>query len=196
MLFRSVFGGSSWEIDKMKFIRDELKELQNSAYLEQSSPVGTSFKTIRDILAKYDEVVGFINASNNYSYSYYGLSDRFPDVSDKVQKSRKYYANTGNIYVNNCTRLKDNLSKIPQTLFSKHIDYLHSKISKYAYTYKDYKDRGQVEYNEEIYKPLSMEINELNNDIYNVSNFDNKKREIRQLLNYINDNDVYNFFFN
>jgi hypothetical protein len=165
-----VFGGSSWEIDKIKFIRSEVKTLQSSPYLEQKSAVGTSFASIRNILAKYDEIAGFIFSCNGFSYSCYDLNCNFPDVSDKVLKSRTYLANNlNNTYVNNCTRLKDGLRKVPQALLNRHIAYLRGKIQQNGdkYTESQY-NKYQSDYSNNIYTPLSNQIDNISRDIYGI----------------------------
>jgi hypothetical protein len=165
-----VFGGSDWKTDNLKFIRSEIKKLQSSAYLEQSSSVGTSFKNIQSILAKYDEIVGFIAASNNFSYSYYGILDRFPDVSDKVHKSRAYLANNlDNAYVNNCTRLKGDLRAIPQALLNKHGAYLRTKIQENGEKYTDSQyNKYQSDYSNNIYTPLRNQIESVSSNTYGI----------------------------
>jgi hypothetical protein len=176
-----VFGGSDWRNDNLQFIRSEVKTLQSSAYLGQGS-VDTSFKKILNILAKHDEIAGFISACNNFSYSYYGLSDHFPDVSDKIQKSRAYLANNlDNHYVNNCARLKNGLQTIPQTLFNTHITYLRDKIELYSEKYTEY--NSQAEYSNAIYTPLRNQIGALDNGTYGgISNFASAYSSLEELL--------------
>lgn len=182
-----VFNGLEWKINDLKFIHSEVLVLQSSTYLEQSSPVATSFKNIRMILAKYDEIAGFISTCNNFSYSYYSSGDQFPDVSDKIQKSRAYLSNNlDNSYVNNCTRLKDGLHEIPQKLFDKHISYLHTKIQKNSSRYNEYK--YQSDYSNNIYTPLRNQIDALNNDIYGINDntFNSEYSSLDNLLGSYN----------
>jgi hypothetical protein len=181
-----VFSGSDWTIDNLNFIRSEVQTLQSSPYLGQGA-VRDSFKDIRGILEKYDEIAGFISSCNNFSYSYYELSDRFPDVSDKVQKSRAYLSsNLDNSYVNNCTRLKEGLRKIPQTLFNTHIAYLTTKIQQNGDRYTEY--TYQSDYNNDIYTPLYNQIEELSNDVYGISDeaFDSGYERLYNLLSDYN----------
>jgi hypothetical protein len=171
-----VFNGSSWEINKIDFIRSEVKTLQavkdqDGQYrLDASGSVGASFKTICDILAKHDEIAGFISTCNNFSCSNYSLMYFFPDVSDKVQKSRAYLANNlGNSYANNCTRLKDDLRTIPQTLLNKHAAYLRAKIRQNGGKYTDRQHNFyQSDYSNNIYMPLRYQIESINSDVYGI----------------------------
>ncbi len=123
-----VFNGLEWETADLNVIRNEVKILKNSSYLQQGSQVAIKFKEIDSILKKYDEIADFISLCNNFSYSPDGMSDGFPDVSDKIQRSRAYLSNSlDNSYVNNCARLKDGLREIPKKLFDEHVNYLHKK---------------------------------------------------------------------
>ncbi len=167
----SVFTHSEWNSANLSFIRSEERTLQSSSYLDASSPVASSFKTIREILAKYDEITGFISTCNSFSYSSLGLNDHFPDVSDKISKSRTYLENDlDNIYVNNCTRLKNELIQIPKNLFDIHISYLSQKINYYGGRYTEY--RFQSDYSSNIYTPLRDQVYELNNEMYHIDDTD------------------------
>jgi hypothetical protein len=163
-----VFNGSHWKSNDLTFIGKEIEKLKKSPHFDGKDYQGNSVNEINAVLSKYREIAGFISTCNNFSYSYYGLSDRFPDVSDKVQKSRTYLANNlGNPYVNNCTRLKDGLRNIPQSLFKAHVRYLDNKIDNWSDLYSNYS--SQINYYDSLYMPMKNEINILENDIYNVS---------------------------
>lgn len=165
-----VFNGSEWRINDINFIRSEVKTLGNSTYLEQESTVDSSFKNIQTILSKYDEIAGFISTCSNYSYTNYDIGISFPidDMSSKIQRSKTYLSNgLDNIYVNNCTRLKDGLNNVPKKLFDKHVNYISSKIRQNSEKYRNY--RYQSDYSKGIFEPLRNQIEELNNDIYGVS---------------------------
>jgi hypothetical protein len=162
-----VFNGSEWESDNLTFIGKEIDKLKRSPHFDGKDYQGNSVKKINAVLSKYREITIFIAACNKFSYSHYGLLDSFPDVSDKVQKSRTYLANNlDNHYVNNCTRLKDGLKNIPKTLFDKHTYYLCTKIQTYGGKYTEY--NSQPGYSDTIYTPLSKQISVLSDDIYGV----------------------------
>jgi hypothetical protein len=159
-----VFDSSEWTSCNMELIRSEVKMLKSSVYLDKSS---NYFKQIDEILQKYYEIAGFIDACNEFSYSADGITDRFPDVSDKIQKSQDYLRNNlGNTYVNKCARLKNGLSEIPQTLFSKHVSYLKDKISKNSGKYLNY--NLQINYSDTIYTPLRNQIENLKDNVYSM----------------------------
>ena len=164
-----VFTRSEWNTAYLSFIRSEESTLRSSSYLDPDSPVASSFKTIREILAKYDEITGFISTCNSFSYSSIELSDRFPDVevSDKISKSRIYLENNlDNRYVNNCTRLKIDLIQIPKNLFDKHISYLNKKINYNGRRYTEYFYHS--DYSKMIYTPLRDQVDDLDNGMYDI----------------------------
>jgi hypothetical protein len=162
-----VFSRSEWKNDDLKFIRSEVKSLEKSSYLTPG-PVTISFNTINTILAKYDEINAFIYNCKGYSYSNYDMGITYPDLSNKIQKTRTYRANNlDNTYVNNCTRLKTGLQAIPKILFDKHISYLTKKINDNGARFSDF--IYQSDYSNTIYTPLRNQVAALNNDIYGIS---------------------------
>lgn len=178
-----VFNEQEWNLEDLKLIRSELRLIQSSLYLEQNSPIDNKFKEVRTILAKYDEIAGFIFSCSSFSNFSYGIDDLFPDVSDKIQKSRTYLSNNlGNSYVKNCRRLKDGLKNVPQKLFNIHISYLQIKIQQNSNKYRAY--TYQSEYNTSIYTPLRNQIDALDKDFYGVSDnaFDSGYNSLETLL--------------
>jgi len=186
-----VLNGSAWKVADLKFIRTEVGTLKISVYLQQDSPVAREFKEIESILEKYDEISDFITNCNNFFFGYYGINDRFPDVSDKIQKSRTYLKNNlENPYVNNCARLKEGLREVPKKLFEEHINYLQDKIRQNSGSFRNYSTHK--EYSEAIYTPLRNHIDALDNDIYGVgeNTFSNSSRNLENLLSADNRNAI------
>ncbi len=186
-----VFKGSDWELDDLKVIRTEVKKLQNSVYLEQDSPIENSFQEIDNILTKYDEIATFIYSSKSYSFSNDSINVNFPveEVSKIIQQSKTYLVNhLDNPYVNNCTRLKDGLSEIPQTYFFQHVKYLQSKIGANLGRFSEYS--FQSDYSNTIYTPLKNQIDALDNEVYNVGAdiFYKEYNDLKELLNIDNHN--------
>lgn len=190
-----VFSRTEWKYDDLKFIRNEVKNLKSSAYLGSTGLV-TSFDEINTILAKYDEINNFINACKGYAFSNYDLEITFPDVSDKIQKSRAYITNNlDNSYVNNCTRLKEGLQAIPKILFDKHISYLTKKVNDNGARYSEF--NYQSDYSNTIYTPLRNQVDALNNDIYGIGDnvFNNAYHSVYNLLSDYN-RDATNYYKN
>jgi hypothetical protein len=190
-----VFKRSEWKDNDLEFIRSEVKNLKSSAYLG-STGVVTSLDEINTILAKYDEVNNFIKSCNGYTYSNYDLHSTFPDVSDKIQRSRAYITNNlDNSFVNNCTRLKEELQTIPYVLFEKHLNYLIKKIHANGAKYTDSEFDKQREYDSAIYTPLRNQVDALNNDVYGVGDniFSNGYNSVYKLLSDYN-HDAFNHY--
>jgi DNA repair ATPase RecN len=166
-----VFGRSEWKIEDLKFIRSEYQTLRKSKLLEKGSPVDTKFAEIQTILRKYDEIAGFISGSKSFSFSVFGLSDRFPvSVAQGKLSQARIYLSSPYASVNHCARLHDGLKDIPQTLFRAHVRYLDKKITHWSGMYKHYNSHS--DYVNNLHKPLKEEIDALDNDIYSVNNFD------------------------
>ena len=162
-----VFKGNEWNIKKLDTIRKEVLVLQKSTYLNSTSQVAKSFKDINFILTKYDQVNYLIYSANNFQPSNYGLNDFFPDATDIIQKVRTNLSNgLFNPYVNNCSRLKVELARIPNKLFELHVSYLERKFKQHIELYMEFD--SQPEYSDSIYEPLKNQLNSLSNDIYEV----------------------------
>ena len=183
----SVFKGHEWNTNDLNFIRIELKELQKSDYLEPQSSMASSFNTIRAVLSKYDEINAFLAKCRRFSYTDDRVASVFPNVNDYIRQSKHYINNKmENVYVNNCSRLKDGLIDVPKILLDKHISYLHNKINRYACKYKDY--ATQAEYNKEVYSPLRNQINNIDYRVYELGErlIDQKQDELFDLLGEYN----------
>jgi hypothetical protein len=176
---KTVFRGSEWNLDDLKFIQAEKNELKKSKLLVTGSPVDKDFTTIQTTLNKYYEIVSFISFSKGFGYSRTELSARFPiaEVQSKIQRAASLRSNhLENEFVNNCSRLHDGLNEIPQSLFRAHIRYLDNKISQWSGLYPNY--ISHKDYSNNLYKPLKSEIDALDNEIYNASNFDAENQRL------------------
>jgi DNA repair ATPase RecN len=172
-----VFDRSEWKIDDLKFIRSEYQTLRKSKLLEKGSPVDKKFMEIQTILSKYDEIAGFISGCKRFSYSAFGLSDRFPisTAQGKLSQAR-IYLSSPYASVNHCSRLHDGLNDIPQTLFRAHVRYLDKKITHWSGMFKHYNSHS--DYVNNLHKPLKEEIDALDNDIYSVNNFNSEHNRL------------------
>jgi hypothetical protein len=179
-----VFNQSEWKEQDLKFIRDEVVVLRNSPYLGSSGFV-SSLDKIMAILNKYDEINYFIKECKSFAYQNYSLDSKFPNLNEKVNKSRAYLLNNlDNSYVNNCYRLRTELQNVPITLFEKHISYLATKIAKQHSKESLRKHPGQPAYSENLYNPLRNQVDELDNNVYGISpsSFNNGFERVREKL--------------
>ena len=134
-----VFSRSEWKVEELNLIRAEMRELSNSPYLESRSDMSNSFAELRSILAKYDEISAFVISCKNFSVPVQQLDNQFPDVTDKIQRSEQYLsANLENAYVNNCTRLKEDLRNVRQYLSDNNYNYLLEKIHYHGGRYTEF----------------------------------------------------------
>lgn len=173
---KTVFSGSEWNTNDLQFIQAEKNELRNSRLLVVGSPVDIEFTNIQMALNKYNEIVSFISSCRGYNYSITELSARFPiaDMQNKISRAAELSSNhLENDYVNNCTLLHDDLIEIPSILFRAHVNYLDNKISYWSDMYS-VGFTSQKDYANNLYRPLRSEIEALDNEIYNVANFDSE----------------------
>ena len=115
------------------------------------------------------------------------MEDVFPDVRDKIKKSRAYLENNlDNRHVNNCSRLKEGLKNLPNILFEKHISYLTNKINSNGGRYTEF--TTQPDFNEKIYKTLRTQVDVLDNEIYgvNIEVFNKGRSSVFDLLSEFN----------
>lgn len=176
-----VFDRSDWEIRDLSFIRSEYRVLQSSPLLERYSPIDERFNEIKTIFDKYDEISAFISNCKGFTYFETKLDEQFPIdyVSTEISDAKSYLNNgLDNSYVNNCTRLRDELAKIPQVMFEVHTGYLDSMITYWTGSYIGYP--SQKIYRENVWTPVDNKIDSLVNNIYNVSdlNWEHNHRKI------------------
>ena len=184
-----VFNGSEWELIKLKFILSEYQVLQREGYktgmLKKNSITDEQLNQIRNVFAKYDKVTNFINSCNAFSFSNYDINTKFPIsiIEKNINLSDEYLKNNSkNNYVNNCLRLKKNLGEVPQKLFYANVKYLDNKITHWNGKYVNY--NSQKEYNDELFSPLTDEINELDRDIYKrIKTIDDEITKLKDKLN-------------
>ena len=191
-----VFSKPEWVDGDLTFIQNEKNKLNRSRLLESGSPVAQEFAKIQNILNKYNEINNFISICNNFAYNGTALSDRFPiaDVEAKINHAASLLSNNlENKYVNNCTRLHHGLNQIPQTLFNAHVRYLDNKIDYWSDMYSNY--NSQSDYSNLLNRPIKTEIEDLDNEIYTVSNLELEYN--RLLTKWSNDNTkAYNYNYN
>ena len=169
-----VFIDSQWDEIKLNFIRTEYQALQKdgnqSGMLEKNSETDEKLNEIKNIIAKYDEITNFINSCKAFSFpEYENIESTFPisTIESDITRSVAYLNNNlENNYVNICERLKTSLRDVPMILFESHVKYLDSKINHSIGKYIDY--QLQRDYSKDIYTPLSNEIDQLDNSIYNI----------------------------
>jgi hypothetical protein len=190
-----VFNNIEWKVDDIKIIKLESTRLRGSSYLESNSPYAKSLNNINDILAKYDEINLFISNCNGSVPNNFVLNNNFPDLSDKINRSRNYISNKlDNKYVNNCLRLKIGLEDIPLKLFDEHFRYLWKKTNDNAWKYRSYST--QADYASNISTPLRNQIDAIDNDIYKIDDavFNNRYYRLDTLLNGYNNRSFDHYF--
>jgi hypothetical protein len=176
-----VFNLSDWASADLSFIRNEYQRLQSSQFLEMNNPINKRFNEINAIFNKYDEITSFISSCYGFSYTETGLDRQFPveEVKSKISRAKSYRNNSlENSYVNNCTRLHNGLNDTPQVLFRAHVRYLDNIISTWSNIYSGY--NSQRAYVDGLYNPLENKIEELDNNIYNVSDFDGEYSRLKR----------------
>lgn len=186
-----VFENNTWKVDKVKFINKEHKVLKASEYMDANSDIATKLNKISAILTKYYEINKFLIDCNAFKHEIYSIDEQYPDVSDKLNKAKRYLNNKlDNRYVNNCTRIKDKLKKIPDVMYQKHIKYLDNKLLfRLGESWKNYPN--QREYAEKLYKPLEEQLLLLEDDVYGVSYDDDLEALLKKLSNNANDAHTY-----
>jgi hypothetical protein len=176
-----VFNHSDWDGNNLNFIRGEYPVLQNSPLLEKNGAIDKKFNEIKGIFSKYDEISAFISSCSGFSYSTEKLSDTYPlaEISQNISRASSYLDNKlGNAYLNNCTRLHSELKEIPKILFYAHVRYLDNMIKSWSNMFSNYS--SQKAYADGLYRVIENKIDELDNDIYNVSDFDSEYSRLKE----------------
>lgn len=191
-----VFQRSEWEIEKLKFIQKEVELLSKSSLLEKGSDVSKKFAKIELILNKYYEVVNIIAQNQKFSYTSTGLLDNFPieEIKKRIADITLLKSNhLGNEYVNNCKCLHEQLKTIPHSLFRAHVRYLDQKIDKWSDFYRT--SNSQIDYANTLYKPIRSEIDQLEDNIYQIESHSLSLEYNRLKKKWENDGDnAYRYF--
>jgi hypothetical protein len=192
-----VFRESEWDVSQLAFIRQEKNLLASSPFLERPSPVNDNFIKIQQILSKYDEIAGFIAGCKSYSFNEIRLDVSFPitESVNRIARAKKYRDNNlEQAYVNNCTRLHNELSEVNQYMFNAHVKSFNNKIKQWLGKYKD-KDycTSQKDYTVNIFNFLKNDLSILDNGVYYVVNFDSEYLRLKKLID--NDSKEAYYFF-
>jgi hypothetical protein len=183
-----VFRNKDWKPEDLNFIRREYRRLQQSPLLQRGSVVDNKFNEIQGVFNKYDEISNFL--ASCYSFDYPGtnksiMNDRFPleRVQNKLNEAKSYLNNNmENPYLKNNPNLRNELNKIPEALFRKHVKYLEEKINSSLGLYtKDFAG-SHSNYSRSVYTPLINELNVLTRDIYKTTDYYSEYLRLRNKL--------------
>lgn len=154
-----VFNGSEWNVDKIKAIKKMTADMKKSKFMERGADADLSLDSINFILKKYDVVTSFYYKCYNFGYKYYALDSLYPvkTVQYMLEKAKDYETNGfGNEYVNNCKRLKQQISEVPQIMFKKHYKYYNNKIDSLCVNFANYDDLRH--YLDNLYTPMMTQF--------------------------------------
>lgn len=172
-----VFNNSEWNREDIAFIRNECRILRNSDFMEEGSQVDNRCARIQLVLSKYDEINDFIATSRYFSFTDTSLQSNFPfsDIQVKITRIDTYKRNNlYNVYVNNCTRLHNELNTNKKRLIDSYLTYLDTKIKRWNGKYKQFQFTSFNEYQNIIYNPLRKELDNFKTNCNNY-NYDNNR---------------------
>ncbi|GHB36283.1 hypothetical protein [Mongoliitalea lutea] len=176
-----VFNNLTWDPADLRFIKNESLSLRRSPLLAAQSQVERQLSEIQRIISQYEEIESFIRICKSFSYLETGLSDRFPIdiVTEKINSSLEInQSRFGNRYLFNCVRLNEDLGNIPEILFTAHVKYLDNKINNWSGAYINF--NSQRTYADNVFIPISKEIETIDNDIYNSSRFNQEYLSLKR----------------
>jgi hypothetical protein len=151
-----IFKRSEWKQTDILQLRSGVKDLSASPHLKPG-PVANSFTTIKGIITKHDEITAFVNSCKSFTASPDQPESGFPDVTDKITRAQQYLTgNLENPFVNNCQRLKEELTNVPKFLADNNYNYLFKKIEIQGGRYTEL---SEEEYAKGPRKYLRIEIN-------------------------------------
>jgi len=180
---KSVFLGSLWKSEDLKFIQSEKNALIKSKFLDSGGPVYKDYMSIQRVLDKYNEIVNYIASSLSFNYQETNLEVGFPiaEIRNRITRVLNLQNDSlENKYVNNCIHLHLDLNEIPNVLFKKHILYLDNKMNFWLDKYTNYNNYN--DYVKDIIEPISYELDSLDNGIYQATNFDSEYNRLKGKL--------------
>ena len=162
-----VFDDSEWDDDKRQIIASEATALKHSPYLESGSVVSKKLDEIQAIIRKYNEVSAFIGELNNYlDYSPFNLDNSRNYVTNAADWERRGFDNR---YVNNITKFHNSLHSVPSRAYSKHLNYVKSKVNANRGRYRTGSFSGNnwaqqaADYRDRIFDPIVNELIQFQN---------------------------------
>jgi hypothetical protein len=160
-----VFSKPVWSIQDVVFIREEIKELQNSQLLVGS--VKDTLISLQQILGKYYEINNFLanRTSLLLPEDRNSLNSEFPfnDLSSIISNIDSYSSNNlGNSYVNNNRQLHSKLSRKKKKLINIYLKYLETKLNNWEGNFKEFPNFNT--YTDIAYKPLKKQIVDFKNN--------------------------------
>jgi len=149
----NIFNGSVWDAAKLNFISNETKRLQKSSYIEKGGDVSKKLDEIQSILNKYYEIRNFVNRANSFTGN---ESFNLSTAKSLAISAREYRSNMGNKYLNN-TSLKDDLNRIPEKIYQKHLSFLRNRVNQNCNKYADFSSYNAYK-NREMYKVVNDDL--------------------------------------
>jgi len=155
-----IFDRNEWKKEDLDIISGETARLEKNSYNEKNGAFQPDFIKFRQILNQYNKINKFITECNDFEYLDTILDARFPvsEVRDKLSNVATYQNNNlGNEYVNNCTRLHNELKGIPEKLYNEHYNYLRNKIWYWEGKYKN-RFNSDDAYKKAFFAPMEEEL--------------------------------------
>lgn len=180
---RHALRKDEWHAANLQIISSEIKKLKASPYLGGSSATLSSLNEFEAAINKYYEINRFITVCKRFQFTETGLFSNYPiaEAERLIQESKSYLQhNMENNYVAHCSNLKNELRSIPEWMFTEHVRYLTSKINAWRGMYENY--NTQKDYADNLFYPLKKEVDALDNEIYNVSNFSSEYERLITML--------------
>lgn len=171
-----TLSNSLWKKEDIKFIRDEIKRLGNSQFIQDAA----ALMPIQRVLIEYDEINSFLASAKGFATFSGGSNfiESFPklkakDIIDKANEKNK----TSSLVKNN-SELMSELANVRKNIYQKHFRFIEAKIEKLKrhdcssyysnFTY----DKGYSSYFNQTCKHIFDDINEFKdnaNTLYGVS---------------------------
>jgi len=170
------FGGSKWDDGKVRFIATETAKLKHSPYLEPGSVVSEKFNEIQAVINTYNEVSAFIENMkaffDNGTFNLYNSKSYINSAANWEQNG------LNNRYVNNITEFHNILRSAPSRAYSKHLNYLRSRVNANIGEYRTGTFSGNnwaqkaTDYRDKVFDPIAEEIEQFQNisaSLYGIS---------------------------
>lgn len=191
-----VFQRSEWRQTDISQIRLGVNALINSPYLRRGTSVANDLENFISIIAKYDEITAFVDSCKNLSVPIDQVDSKFPDVSDKIRRSKQYLSEgLENSYVNNCLRLREDLENVPEFLFESNKRFILAKINLLGPKCAEFS--SQNDFNKNISQKIGYEIDNLKyiyGDYFDNDDISNKIYTLDSLKNKYLIEKCYDYF--
>jgi hypothetical protein len=159
------FNSGSCDLNKLSCLSARINDLKSSGELDPDEQLYQKLEQISGQIQLIEAVDALIATGNKFNYLGSGeITDTFP-ITTVTQILSTIDSFEKMSIISRCQRLTLSINSLRTNLFQKHIAFLEKKINAHGGKYKEMEN---IDYKNNIIRPLTNEVQDLDNSIYKV----------------------------